>query len=66
MEEEPDSRFYSSSQNDGFEDYIEVPEDVKVPESSSSPEIIGLDEDQDSAPQDMDKFDIAPAKVGNN
>ncbi len=67
MEEEPDSRFDPSDQNDDFEDYIEVPENVKVPESSSSPEIIGLEEDQDSAPvpKDMDNLDIAgPEKVG--
>ena len=49
MEEEPEpfsEGNESEDKVDAFDDFIEVPEVVKLPESSSSPEMIGL-EDQD-------------------
>ena len=50
MEEEPDP--YSDApgsdeRSDAFDDFVKVPENFKVPESSSSPEIIGTEDDQE-------------------
>ncbi len=47
MEEEPEPFSEAIGNEDTFDDYIEVPEVVKIPETSSSPEMIGLEADQD-------------------
>ena len=47
MEEETDP-FNEQDQNDEpFDGFVEVPEDVKVPDSSSSPEMVALEGEED-------------------